>query len=771
MRARIAITGVGAFCSVGRDGNELVDALRTGRRGFVELRDPRLARLRATHAALIGGVAPAAGDPTEVRVLDRNVHIALTALREAVARAGLDRAPLGPRAGIVFGTCSGGMLSIERHYEALVRGEDPLDEALLFSKRYYTTAKVLAWAVGAGGPAITVVTACAAGAGAICQGADLIRAGLADLVVAGGSDAFAPSTLVGFDALKATCEGMCAPFSTPIGLNLGEGAGFLVLERLDRVLERGAMPLAELLGCGLSNDAYHPTAPDPSARGQLAAMRAALRDAGIEPERIDYVNAHGTGTRANDPAEVRAVAKLLGERAARVPVSSTKSMIGHCLGGAGALEAAATVLGARAGIVPPTAGFDGPREGCDVDCVPEPGRPWQGRLALSNSFGFAGNNACLVVDVQPEIEEPASALPETGAGRAAITGIGLVTALGLGLDPLEGGRSGLAAVERFVPPEPGFHAGLVPEIDHRAVDRRLDLRGLDLCSCYTALSVRTAMEQAGVRPRPAAAETTGLVVGLATGPGQGENDHLHATFESGFELPSVGAFPYVVPNEVAGNVARLLMLKGHSTVLASGAGAGLAAAVSSVIAVEQGRCPAILAAAADELTARSAADGHKLGLWGPGTDVVPGEGAAALMIEPLAEARGRGAAVLAEVLGYAMATDPADPRRGDPLAALARVLEGALVRSGVSPSEVTAVAASGVGKEAQRAERTAIERVFRRALEPFTLATRIGVPEAALSLINTLYLVSTSEPGAVIAAAQASPEGLATALILRTLPR
>lgn len=769
MRPRIAVTGIGAFCSVGRDSNEFVDALRTGRRGFVELKDPRLAKLRATHAALIDRVEPAPGDPTEVRALDRNVHIALTALREAVARAGLDREPLGPRAGIVFGTCSGGMLSIERHYEALVRGEDPLDDTLLFSKRYYTTAKVLAWAAGAGGPVMTVVTACAAGAGAICQGADLIRAGMADVVVAGGSDAFAPSTLVGFDALKATCVGMCAPFSTPIGLNLGEGAAFLVLERFDRVLERGAMPLAELMGCGLSNDAYHPTAPDPSAKGQLAAMRSALSDAGVEPDRLDYVNAHGTGTRANDPAEARAIAKLIGERAAAVPVSATKSMIGHCLGGAGALEASATLLGARAGIFPPTAGFEGLREGCDVDCVPDPGRAWSGRVALSNSFGFAGNNACLVMDVEPEIERAASELPEPDAGRAAITGIGLVTSLGLGDEPLVGDASGIVEVERFAVPEQGFRAGLVPEIDPRKIDRRLDLRGFDLCSRYTALAVRTAMERAGVRPRPSTAEHTGLVVGLANGPGQGENDHLRATFESDFELPSVGAFPYVVPNEVAGNVARVLMLKGHSTVLATGAGAGLAAAISSVIAVEQGRCRAILAAAADELTERSVADGHRLGLWGRGNGVPPGEGAVALMVEPVAAARERGARVIAEVLGYAMAADPNGPRQGDRLAVLARALEGAIERSGVNQSEVASVAIGGGGPNGAKAEATAIERVFRRELVPFTLANRIGAPDAALSLMNLSHLLSRSEPGSAIAAAQASDEGIASALILRVV--
>jgi 3-oxoacyl-[acyl-carrier-protein] synthase II len=767
LRPRIGISGIGAFSSVAPDSGGFVEALREGRRGFVELRDSRLSKLRATHAALIADVEPSPADPSEVRGLDRNVHIALRALREAVARAGLDSRPLGPRAGIVFGTCSGGMLSIERHYEALVHGEDPIDSTLLFSKRYYTTAKVLAWAVGAGGPALSVVTACAAGSGAICQGADLIRAGLADLVVAGGSDAFAPSTLVGFDALKATCEGMCAPFSTPLGLNLGEGAAFLVLERLDRLLERGAMPLAELLGCGLSNDAYHPTAPDPSAKGQAAAMRAALDDAGVQPERIDYINAHGTGTRANDPAETRAISRLLGERAKQVPVSSTKSMIGHCLGGAGALEAAATLLAARAGIVPPTAGFAGAREGCDLDSVPDPGRRWRGRLALSNSFGFAGNNACLVVDVEPDVGAPAAELRQPPGGPAVVTGIGLVTALGVGADQLDGERSGIAPVARFAAPDPGFVAGLVPDIDPRSVDRRLDLRGFDPCSRYTALAARTALDRAGLKPRPSAAAGMGMVLGIATGPGQGEAEHVRATFEGGFELSSVGAFPYIVPNEAAGNVARALMLKGHSTVLAGGPGAGLAAVISAAVAVEQGHGETILAAAADELTERSAADGYALGLWGPGTNVVPGEGAAALVVEGARAAAERGATILAQVLGCAMTTDPAEPCVGDRLAALARALEEAVARAGIDPREVDQVVAGGAGTGGVAAEELAIERVFRNRLRPYSLAGRIGYAEAALPLINLGYRLQRAEPGSVLAAAFASPEGFASALILR----
>ena len=734
---------------------------------LTRLTDPRLSGLRARFAGLIEGFAPNPDDPAEVLELDRNVHLALRAFREALAQAGLNEKPLGPRTGVVFGTCSGGMLSIERHYEGLVAGEDRLDEALLFSKRYYTTAKILAWAAGAEGPVTSIVTACAAGSGAIAQAADLIRTGLADVVIAGGADSFSPSTLVGFDALKATATDMCAPFSLPVGLNLGEGAAFLVLERRDLAVRRGAEIRGELLGTGLSNDAYHPTAPDPSARGQLSAMGSALRDAGFGPERIDYVNAHGTGTRANDPAESRAVAKLIGERAAHVPLSSTKSMIGHCLGGAGALEASATLLGARAGVFPPTAGYTEKREGCDLDPVPDPGRPWKGRVALSNSFGFAGNNACLLLDTAPEEAPLAGPREELGRERPVITGLGLVTSAGLGAARLvDDGAAGLRA-EDLGAPFGEISVGRVPEIDPREVDRRLDVKGMDRCSTFLALAARSAVGSAGIKPRPRNMEEIGLVVGIATGPGQGEAEHLTAVFESDFQLNRLGAFPYVVPNEVAGNVARTLMLKGHSTVLAGGQGAGLVSLISSSMAVKLGHADILLAGASDELTERSLKDGLALNLWGPNTQVIPGEGAAAMVVEDPEHAAARGAKPLGEILGHAMVTDGSSPRTADRSETLSRLLRALKADANLEEGAVSRIGVCSKGSGFDGADIVAAE--LGEQVEQLDLAPRLGLAEASTAAVNLAHLIETGTPGEIVISAWVSPEGLASAVAVKIL--
>jgi 3-oxoacyl-[acyl-carrier-protein] synthase II len=769
MSARVAVTGIGVVSGAGQGKDRFTKALHKGTRCFSELKDVPKNELRATHAAICDEVQVNPDDRSLVENTDRVVHLALIALREAVDSAGLMRHP-GPRTALILGTCSGGMLSIEDHYRALNRGETRLSEALLFAKRYYTPAKVLACAVGAGGPVMSVVTACAASAGAVAQGADLIRSGLAETVLAGGADTFALSTLAGFDALKATCAGMSTPFSQNIGLNLGEGAAFLVLEQWLHARKRGATILAEIVGSGLSNDAYHATSPDPSTRGQVAAIERAMADAGLDPSHIDYVNAHGTGTRANDHIESRTLARILGERATVVPVSSTKSMIGHCLGAAGALEAAACILGRHAGCLPPTVGFTEPRDGCGLgDYVPEPGRSFEGRIALSNSFGFGGHNACLLMDLAPDEDEPLRAAARSGRRvRPVITGVGLVHALGLGAQPfVDTDASGIATVDRFETRDPSFRAGLVPPVDLRRVDRRLSLKDMDRATQYTTLAARLALGDAAIKARPSVTASVGLVLGLATGATQGETHHLNAFFESGFKLERVDAFPFVVQNAVAGHAARALMLKGYNTVLSQGWGAGLAALIASAVAISESHADAVIAAAADELTERAFLDGLAVGLFGPGTGVTPGEGAAALVVEDPDAAAARGAPKVAEVLGFAMATDVKNPRMATG-EAIDSALVAAIDRAGVDPAAVQQVATSQSGGLTDAMEERAIQARLPNA-KALSLVRRIGFSEAALPLFNLAYVLATSTPETLIACTSQSREGLASAAILMRL--
>ncbi len=764
MKNRVAVTGIGVICSVADSVPTFAEALREGRRGFTRISDPRVAHLKATHAAIARPFLLSREDEDRTREMDRWIRLLLFAARQAQVNANLPDT-LGSNAAVVLGTCSGGMLTVEKQCAGRLENGAFVDAEGYFSSRYYSAAKVLAQAFGASGPSCTVVTACAAGTGAVAHAADLIRTGECEVCLAGGGDSFALSTLIGFDALKATCEGLCAPFSENIGLNLGEGAGFLVLEAMDRATGRGATVWGEILGYGLSNDAFHATSPDPSGKGQASAVERALLDAGITAEQIDYVNAHGTGTRANDSVESRVIAKVLGERSCNVPVSSTKSMIGHCLGGAGALEAAACLIAAREGILPPNAGFTAEREGCSLEYVKDPGRLFVGSTILSNSFGFGGNNACLVMDAKPQLTS-APRQPMPNIGSPVITGLGMVHALGVDHHQLDTtDDSGIGPAFRFHTKGPNARAAFVPEIDIKKIDRRLDLRNMDLCSQYTTIAARLALEDAALALKPSNTEGLGLVLGLAYGPSRGESAHVRSAVENRFKLDTVDAFPYVVQNEVAGHAARALLLKGHNTVFSAGRGGGLCALIGAAVAVTLRHGERIIAAAADELTERSFRDATEAAIFGDESDTVIGEGAAALLVESKESAQGRGAPVIAAIRGWGAASDTEGDGRQVTSDSARRALSSAAERSGVSLADIRFAAISHADCPSGKIEAEVIDDICPDATCP-SLIRRVGFPEAALSLMTLGRVLHLASPGDLTVALSVSQEGVAHAAII-----
>ena len=527
MRRDVVITGLGILSSAGANVAAARAQWIAGTCCLTPIVNPRAARLRARYAGQINGFNPAAAGPAELLGHDRHVHLALVAAREALAAAGLQPENYGRRMGLIFSTCSGPMLLIEAHYERIIRGQPQITAAELFAKRYYAGAQVLARTLRVGGLCTTVVTACSASTAAIALAADLIRCGMLDCALAGGADAFSVSTLAGFDGLKATSDGQCAPFSKPSGLNLGEAAAFVVLESSASASQRGAMPQATVLGSGMSNDAHHCSAPEPGGRGLVEAMRRELADAGLSPEDISYLNAHGTGTEANDKAECKAIHKVFGPRAATVPLSSTKSMVGHCLGAAGAVDAIASLVCASAGVLPPTANFAGLRDGCVVDCVPDAGRPWpEPRIFLSNNSAFGGHNTSLALRAEnaagrcaPESGNNSTA-PADEAVRVYLTACGVVSAAGVGVAALEHawrtGASGLRPVT--LPGQMPMPAGRVDVAAVEAADRRLNLRSMDRSSKWATVAARLAIRAAQFPEKPAALAGLGIFLNLAAGP-------------------------------------------------------------------------------------------------------------------------------------------------------------------------------------------------------------------------------------------------------------
>jgi nodulation protein E len=401
-KTRIAITGMGAISAFGEGAQPLWQGLREGVSGIRPLRHAEAGRLRVRVAAQV----PESFDPARLfdervlPMLDRTSQFALYAANEAIAQSGLDFGAdgLGHRTAVVIGTGVGGETtqdeSSRRLYAENAQRLHPLTIARVMAN---APASQISMAHGLRGPVFAVSSACASANHAIAQAALMIRAGLADVAVTGGAEAcLSYGVLRAWEAMRVLADDTCRPFSADRrGLVLGEGAGIFVLESMDRARARGATVLAELAGFGMSADAGDIVAPDPA--GGSAAMRLALGDAGLEPQDVDYVNAHGTGTPANDPTETRAIRQVFGAHADRLAVSSTKSMHGHALGAASALELVAVIGALREGVVPPTANFDTPDPACDLDYVPNVPRAMPVRAALSNSFAFGGLNAVLAL--------------------------------------------------------------------------------------------------------------------------------------------------------------------------------------------------------------------------------------------------------------------------------------------------------------------------------------------------------------------------------------
>jgi 3-oxoacyl-[acyl-carrier-protein] synthase II len=395
----VAVSGIGAVCGLGWGVDALWEGLRAGRSGIGPFHrfDHRPHR---THLAAEAPPPPAdlARSLPGWRRLSIADRFALFAAREAVARAGFALPLENEEAGVFFGSSTGGMFESELFFADFLRDRRGRLSALA-SQQVNGPGDAVARHLGVTGPVETLSSACASGALALGAALQAVRAGEVEIAIAGGSDSLCQLTYAGFNALRSVDEVPCRPFrSSRAGMSFGEGAAVLVLEPLERVLARGAEPLAVLAGAGASCDAHHMTAPDPAGRGAAAALVAALTDAGLPADAIDFVNVHGTGTPLNDAAEWKALQEVFGRRAAEIPLVATKALTGHLLGCSGSLEAVATILCLRHGELHPAPGTGEPADpelpaALVVDApLPLPGA----RAAVSTSLAFGGSNAALV---------------------------------------------------------------------------------------------------------------------------------------------------------------------------------------------------------------------------------------------------------------------------------------------------------------------------------------------------------------------------------------
>ncbi len=407
MTRRVVITGLGAVTPCGADASATWAAMCEARSGVALVSRFDVSALPVRIAAEVKGFDVDALLGRKIaRRLDLFAQYALVATNEACAHAGITRSAEGdPRFGVYVGTGIGGLQEIV-HGARLFDAEGYRGLSPFFIPRALTNLAGghIAIQYGAQGPSLCVTTACATGNHSIGEAWRAIRCDDADIVIAGGAEAaITPVGLAGFMVMKALSKRnddpamACRPFDARRdGFVMGEGAGIVVLEELEHARRRGAEILAELVGYGLTNDAWHDTAPAPGGAGAVRCMQMALRSAGVDPSEVDYINAHGTSTPQNDSTETQAIKSVFGAHAPRLPISSTKGVTGHMLGAAGGVEAVAAVHALRSGLIPPTANLVNPDPECDLDYVPGSARTTHPRVVLSNAFGFGGTNASLV---------------------------------------------------------------------------------------------------------------------------------------------------------------------------------------------------------------------------------------------------------------------------------------------------------------------------------------------------------------------------------------
>ena len=403
---RVVITGLGAVTPIGNTVSSYWAGLKSGANGVAPITLFDASRHACRFAAEVKEFDPSGVlDPKETKRWDRFCQFGVVAAKEALAHSGLEITDANrQRIGVIIGSGVGGLLTMETQAHVLEgKGPGRVSPFTVPMMIPNMATGLAAIALGAQGPSSAVATACAAGSNAIGDAFRLLQQGHADAMVCGGAEsAITPLGVAGFASAKALSfrNDNPATASRPFdaerdGFVIGEGAGVLVLETLEHAQARGAEILGEIVGYAMTCDAHHITSPIPGGLGGARAMSLAIADAGLSPDEVDYVNAHGTSTPANDSNETSAIKTALGERARQIPVSSTKSMTGHLLGGSGGIEAVAAVLALEHGVIPPTINHQNPDPACDLDVVPNQAREQIISVALSNSFGFGGHNVCL----------------------------------------------------------------------------------------------------------------------------------------------------------------------------------------------------------------------------------------------------------------------------------------------------------------------------------------------------------------------------------------
>lgn len=795
-RKRVVVTGMGVLTALGNTLEAFRQGLFAEKAAIGPSQHFRHYFDDALASEVLQPVEYPGIDPQRLPELDRTALWGYKVGRDALEHAGLLGDPLLERTSLVVGVSSASAEAIMPLIEHQPEQFSP--RKMEVCGNFSAICPVVTSLLGLKGGFELVATACTASTNAIGIGFDQIQNSKNPVALIVGSDPVYLPTFAGFYALKAMREEPCCPFSGTPGMSVGEGAGALVLEEYEHAKARGATIYGEIIGYATSSDAHHETAPDPRAEGATLVMRAALRNAGVGPEAIGYINAHGTGTEANDRAETLAMKKVF-PNIADIPVSSTKSYFGHNIGSAGIIEMIACLTTLPSGKVLPTLNFSTPRTGCDLNYVPNHFQEHPVGLFMKNNYAFGGNNCSIVASVTPET----AAATEYQPRRVAITGFGALSSLGYGAEQIaENIRNGIDGslsvsandwlgsgeqahdLNQLMQANPALAERLagMTEADLRAMQFRAhEVRGIEArkhlknydprkasrIGTHGLLAVEQALQSGGRKVRHGDTDVA-LIMGMSKGP-QATIARYAQSLHPDPKRARTFEFPSALMNSTATFCAISKGLKGYNTTLSTGYNAGLGALLYGYELVRQGLQPQALVGAAEEnaysSVLMSPATADRL-CWSDAADAFQvyganpsgftlGEGAAVALLEDLDAARARGAQVLGVVLGYGRSCDAAYPGESGLAAgnAMIAAIQQALAEAGLQASEVDLICGTswGTGDSAQK-ELDAVRAVFGALAAEVPLVNyngHFGFVESAAGLLNLAQVLQIMRSGEI----------------------
>ena len=739
MKKRVAVTGIGVITCLGNNVEEFRRNLFDGKCG-ISVKEFSFANQKAWGAVgSVGAIGELPFFEDNGLIYDRCSHLALIAAKECVDRSNHALDSLDPyRMGIAVGTSLGGMLSgDEFHSQWLRSGLSAADADLLKQYPLHAIADVLALEFGFKGVKNVISTACSAGANSIGYAFDMIQNGRCDLMLAGGVDPMSRFSFAGFRTLKALDHEPCKPYSTSSGINLGEGAAFLLLETFESAMDRKQPILAEVLGYGLSADAYHQTAPDMGGNGAIRAMKSALLNSACTLDDVDYVNGHGTGTSANDFAERKAFRSIFRDHM-NIPLSSIKGSVGHCLGAAGAIEAVATILALQSDSLPPTVNYQN-TEASDINYVPNLSQSRKCDVALSNSFAFGGNNCCLALG-KGVSQPPVNVASTCQLDAVVITGIGCLGVGGENIQELaltfDSARNCILSDSEILGVD-GATAwiGEMPDVNWKAHIPPKFLRRTDVVTKLAMGSGKQALDDSGIRVVRDTMERIGVIYATGTGPLETIERINRGLVLDGVDSVSSSDFPNSVINAAPGNFCIAYSLKGPTSTLSTGGTSFLTALSYAYELLNSRKADAIIVIGADECNEPLVLGIHKAGLlsssgeapFSPKADgMVLSQGSVALVLERESDAISQQKRIYATVSGYALTSD--HPELGSinhDGQALTECLKRAIHSSGLEHIDVYMSCAGGV-PGIDKAEKAAISEVFDSNTTVLNVQTLLG---------------------------------------------